>query len=670
MCGISGIFDLEGHQIPDQRTLTDMIVPQLHRGPDGVGFFRAPGIGLAHARLSIIDLEGGWQPLANEDEFIWICFNGEIYNYVELRASLIKRGHTFRTTTDTEVLVHLYEETGLQDMLTELNGQYSFALWDGRTQTLHLVRDHVGIHPLHYRTQGRWFQFSSEVKGLLETSKSSSDIDAEALDQLFTFWTPLPGRTLFRDIREIPAGHYMTVSRQGMELVKYWDVPLYDRPRESNGSFQEYSEELLHLLDDATRLRLRADVPVASYLSGGLDSSAITCLTQIHNSNQLRTFSVAFKDRDFDESPYQELLNSALKTDNSSILVDHKGIADAFEKVIWHTEKPVLRTAPTPLFLLAQLVRKSGYKTVLTGEGSDEFLGGYDIFKEAMLRKFWNKNPASAMRASLFQKLYPYLNNFSSQPVEYLREYFRLPATDWDELFSSHWVRWKTTSRIKRFYSDEFRDRLGGYNPVHEIQETFRDRLVELDTLSRAQYLEISTLLPNYLLSSQGDRMAMAHSIEVRFPFLDKRVIELSCRIPAHFRMLGLNEKAVLKRSMRGRLPDEIIRRYKRPYMAPDISSFLTEDGKFHPVVEEHLSRENIEKWKIFNPAMVDNLKGKCLKGKTIGFGDNMTFVGILSTQIWLNHFMGKPREPQRPYQLQIKCDHVISGGFNGSNRQ
>jgi asparagine synthase (glutamine-hydrolysing) len=664
MCGIAGIFSPNKKVLPEREILERMIVPQRHRGPDGFGFFRGPGVGLAHARLSIIDVDGGWQPMCNEDRRVWTVFNGEIFNFQEIQKNLEKRGHRFSTRSDTEVLVHLYEDLGFQGMLRELNGQFAIALYDVANRTLFLARDQVGIHPLHYRISNGWFQFASEVKGLLGLDNgSSAKIDPQALDQTFTFWGPLSGRSLFYDVKEVPPGCYLKLKRLKPEVIRYWDVPLGFYPEDNSRSLKNYAEELGWLLKDATRLRLIADVPVGTYLSGGLDSSIVTYLTRTLTGPNLKTFSVAFEDKDFDESSYQKILNDKLNTDNFAIKVADGSICSAFEKVIWHTEKPVLRTAPTPLFLLSSSVNTSNYKTILTGEGADEFFGGYDIFKEALLRSFWRRNSDSTMRTSLFQKLYPYIKMFSQGPTNYLKEYFRIPAPGWDDLFSSHWVRWMTTSRIKHFYTEDFKKLLEDYDPVIEIQDKMRDRMVELNTLARAQYLEIQTLLPNYLLSSQGDRMSMANSVEVRFPFLDPRVIELSCRVPSYYKILGLNEKVVLKNAMRGQLPEEIVNRHKRPYMAPDIPSFLNKKSDLSSMAKNFLSHEKVRSHGVFKSSMVENLKKKCILGRAIGFGDNMALVGILSTQIWLDTFTyGKPLNFVFDDQ-SVKRDIIINGG-------
>lgn len=668
MCGIAGVFDMEGLRVPDRGDLEGMAAAQGHRGPDGFGFMRGPGIGFAHARLSIIDLDGGWQPLSSEDGNVWVVFNGEIFNYREIRKNLLSLGHRFATDTDAEVLVHLYEEKGIPGLLDELNGQYAFALFGRREQALYLVRDHVGILPLNYRLENGWLEFASEVKGLLSRDGARAELDPRSLDELFTFWGPVSGNTLFKGVREVPPGHFLKAAGGNLGVVRYWDVPFGKESPDDGRSLQDYAGELRGLLEEATRLRLIADVPVGAYLSGGLDSSAVTRLTRGHTGDNLRTFSVAFEDPDFDESSYQKLLNDVLKTENSSVQVGGDSIANAFEKVILHAEKPVLRTAPAPMLLLSGSVRGAGFRTVVTGEGADEFLGGYDIYKEAMLRAFWSRNPDSAFRGSLFKKLYPYLKTFSSRPTDYLREYFRLPVPGWDELFASHWVRWTVTSRIRNFYQESFRESLGGYDPVLEYQDRTRDRLRGLGTLERAQYIEIDTLLPNYLLSSQGDRMAMANSVEVRFPFLDRKVIEFSGRIPAHCKMLGLKEKAVLKRSMAGELPEPIVRRFKRPYMAPDIPSFFTPGGELKAAVRPYLSPGRIAAAGVFNGSMVDSLVRKCARGKAVGFGDSMAFVGILSTQMWMDLFAGRRPGPAPFDTGKIRKDHLLDGGSDGKH--
>src|SRR5262245_13111367 len=407
MCGIAGVLSLRGE--PVERTLLERMIGRVrHRGPDDVGTHVSRNVGLAHARLSILDLAGGAQPMHNEDRSVSIVFNGEIFNYVELREELRRRGHRFRTQCDTEVLLRLYEDEGT-DCVRRLNGQWAFAIWDAVRQRLLLSRDRLGVRPLFYTVADQRLLFGSEIKALLAVPGVSREIDLTALDQIFTFWVSLPPRTAFAGIRELPPGHSMTVHDGRLQVAPHWKLDFGDLEAPQERSEEDAAEQLLELLRDATRIRLRSDVPVGSYLSGGLDSSIVTALIRKLDAAALTTFSVSFEDVELDESPYQDEVVRALGTEHRRLVCTRGDIARVFPEVVWHTEKPILRSAPAPLYLLSGLVREHGFKVVLTGEGSDEMLGGYDIFKEAKIRRFCAARPESSRRPLLLRRLYPYL---------------------------------------------------------------------------------------------------------------------------------------------------------------------------------------------------------------------------------------------------------------------
>ena len=383
-----------------------MIGQLLHRGPDGTGELVDGSVGLAHARLSIIDIAGGAQPIHNEDRSVWVVFNGEIFNYVELRRDLEARGHRFYTHSDTEVIVHLYEDHG-DDFVQHLNGQFAIALWDARARRLLLARDRTGIRPLfHTEARGR-FLFASEVKALFALPEVERRLDARALAEICTYWSPLAPRTIFAGVSSLPPGHVMVIADGRQQVHRYWDWQFPEPSRATQRSEAEHAEELRALLIDATRLQLRADVPVGAYLSGGLDSSIVTSVVRNFTDTPLRTFSLTFEDEEFDESAYQRELVSYLGTEHTSLRWTRADIAAAFPRTIFHAETPIVRTAPAPLMLLSGHVRDCGYKVVLTGEGADEVFGGYDIFKEAKVRRFWARSPDSASRPRILERLYP-----------------------------------------------------------------------------------------------------------------------------------------------------------------------------------------------------------------------------------------------------------------------
>ncbi len=642
MCGISGILNFKEDGI-DQDLLKGMVMMAGYRGPDDCGLYTDDRVGLAHARLSIIDPAGGRQPIHNEDGSLWITFNGEIFNYVELRQELIKQGHRFSTDTDTEVILHLYEEKG-EGCLRYFNGQWAFAIWDKKKRRLFLSRDRIGVRPLFYTVTGGRLLFGSEIKSILLHPGVNREIDLHALDQLFTFWVTLPPRTFFSDIKELPPAHYMIVEDGEIIITPYWHLD-YSQDNLGLGKVmdeEDYAERLRELLVDATRIRLRSDVPVGAYLSGGLDSAVVTAMIKNHTNTPLKTFSVTFKDPEFDESVYQKETSRFFGTEHQDICCSCEDIARVFPDVIRHTEKPVLRTAPAPLYILSGLVRKAGYKVVLTGEGSDEIFGGYDIFKEAKIRRFWAIQPLSIIRPLLLRRLYPYMQNLQRQPLEYLQAFFHVRPEDLSNPLFSHLPRWGLTSRLKVFFSDSVKSELASADSYEDIKTLLPKDYYGWDSLSQAGYLETMYLLPGYILSSQGDRVSMAHSVEGRFPFLDHRVVEFASRLPANLKLKVLNEKYILKLCAGDMVPLSVRNRPKQPYRAPDGQSFFNSDSgraRFE-YTEDLLSSERIREFGIFNPDTVERLVYKFRKGHAIGTRDNMALVGILSTQLFVYQFI------------------------------
>ncbi len=646
MCGISGYFNIQHDAEEGLCLLERMIWPLYHRGPDGFGFFQDKRAGLAHARLSIIDLEGGWQPIHNEDKTLWIIFNGEIFNYPELRRQLISRGHQFTTQSDTEVIVHLYEEKG-EKCLEDLNGQFAIAIYDKQKQTLFLARDRMGIRPLFYTIHGGRLYFASEIKSIFSADPTiPRQINRDVIQEIFTFWSPAGNETVFEGITQLNPGCLLTIDQSGrIEEQQYWEIP-FAQAAWSTASEQELAQQLRELLVDATRLRLRADVPVGAYLSGGLDSSSITSLIKHYTDNELKTFSVTFSDKVYDERQEQLEMVDYLHTDHNVIQCTYQSIGESFPDVIWHTETPILRTAPTPLYLLSSLVRKNNYKVVLTGEGADEILGGYDIFKEAKVRAFIAAQSDSSCRPFLLKRLYPYLALSPSKSAEYARKFFDTNAPV-EDIFYGHRPRWKTTSGTHIFLQDEITG--DPALPFRRLEKSWCDKLTGLDLFTRTQFLESRMLLANYLLCSQGDRMAMAHSVEGRFPFLDHRVVEFACTIPPHLRMKALNEKNILKKGMTNLLPEGIVQRKKQPYMAPDILSFF---GDKEPECLQHfLSESLLLEAGLFKSKAVERLITKCRKRGRQGFRENMAFVGILSTMIVYDKFVKNFSVETKPLQ-------------------
>jgi asparagine synthase (glutamine-hydrolysing) len=614
--------------------LEAMIHTLHHRGPDGYGFHAAEGIGLAHARLAIIDLATGDQPIRNERGDVWTVFNGEIFNYVELRAALVAQGHRFYTQSDTEVIVHLYDRYG-DAFVEHLNGQFAIALWDARRKRLVLARDRAGIRPLFYTHARGNTWFASEIKALLSVLPERATLHVRGLVQALTLWAPADPDTAFEGVYSLPPGHLLSIEADGSEtLTQYWDwsFPPAGAPSTFT-SIEQATDELRALLVDAVRLQLRADVPVGAYLSGGLDSSGIVAMVRGFTDTPVRTFSVAFEDAEFDESEHQLAMVRHLGTDHTTLRVTRREIGDAFPRLVRHAEAPVLRTAPVPMMLLSARVRAEGYKVVLTGEGADEVFGGYDLFKEAKVRRFWARQPDSTMRPKLLGRLYGYLENSPVRNPAFAQSFFGQGLEHIGRPIFAHAPRWATSQRALAFLSPELRAGLGSWDPLAFYEQRLPPAIMSWGPLARDQYVEAKSLLAAYLLAAQGDRVAAANSIEGRVPYLDHRVIEFGNRLPERWKIRGMTEKYLLRRALADLLPADIVTRTKQPYRAPDSQSFF-EGGQALDYVTDLLSAERIRKAGYFDATTVGRLLDKCRAGKATGFADNQAFVGIVSTML------------------------------------
>ncbi len=655
MCGIAGFYP-NLYKEESQSILKRMLTRIKHRGPDESGVFISDQVALGSVRLSIIDLVSGTMPISNYDDSLWIVFNGEIFNYIELREELFKKGHQFKTNSDTEVVLHLYEEYG-SDFLNKLNGQFAIAIWDKKKEELFLARDRVGIRPLFYTVVGGSFVFASEMKSFLEFPKMEFKISAKNLSEYFTFWTSLSPNTAFEGIFEIPPGSFMVINKKGIKKTNYWKLPIHKPNEYKYNNIEEASKEFEEIFLDAVKLRLRADVPVAAYLSGGLDSSITTSFIKKISPKNLKTFSIGFTEKDFDESSYQNTAVKYFDTQHSSITCSPKEIAKNFKEVVWYTEAPLLRTAPTPMSLLAKNVKDHHIKVVITGEGADELLGGYNIFKETKIRRFWAKDPQSKYRSLLLKKLYPYLPQMKSANSNILKMFFGYKLNETESPIYSHLLRWNNTSRIKNYLSKEYKDLIGDYNPINTIEKLLKDRLEGYDSLTKAQWIELNIFMSGYLLSSQGDRMAMANSIEGRYPFLDHRVIEFAMQLNPDLKLHGLNEKYLLKKMMKGRLPDSILNRSKQAYRAPIKSTFIS--SVLPKYLKEMFSDDRIISYGIFNLKHVKLLLTKMHSKKQVSEIDNMALTGILSTQILYDLFV-KRSMPKLSEEDLVVLDKVV----------
>jgi asparagine synthase (glutamine-hydrolysing) len=635
MCGFAGIARRDARGV-DAETLRRMAAAIAHRGPDGFGLALGSRVGMAHVRLSIVDVEGGAQPMATVDGRLVVAFNGEIFNYVELTAELTAKGHRFRTRSDTEVLLHGYAEWG--DALVErLNGDFAFALHDRRTDRVLLARDRFGVRPLFYAMAGGDLVFGSEVKALFASGEVEAAPDLEGLDEIFTFWAARAPRTPFRGVKSLEPGCIGVWSDGRLRCQRYYAFQYPAATEEPADAV----DALDRVLRGSTSIRMRADVPVGGYLSGGLDSTITCALAAPQSPHDFRTFSVTFADPALDESWAQRLVAAQLGSVHRIRHIDGGAIARVFPEVVRHVETPLVRTAPAPLYLLAELTREAGIKTVLTGEGSDEVFLGYDLFKETKVRLFCLRQPQSRARPALFDRLYPYLGE--RRGGEFWRRFFLHAGTPDDPLFS-HLPRFGLTARIKEFYAPETRAAVREFDALAELRASLPAEFGRWDPLHRAAYLEVTTLLSSYLLSSQGDRVAMAHAVEGRFPFLDHRLFELAAALPPGSKLRGLREKEILKRWARSVVPREVADRHKQPYRAPDVPAFF---GAQRPdYVGDLLEPDAIRRVGLFEPAAVAGLVRRCETGRATGFAESQALVAILSTQLWHEMFFRNPVSP------------------------
>lgn len=649
MCGLAGVVRPGPTTGVAEEALLRMARAMRHRGPDGFGLLLDHGAGFVSTRLAIVDLVGGWQPLESGPRGSVLVYNGEVYNHPELRAELLARGESFESGSDTEVVLRLLERDGL-GALDRLNGQFALAWWHARERRLVLVRDRFGVRPLHHalRADGT-LVFASEAKALFASGEIAAAPDLRGLDEAFTLWGPRPDRTTFAGVRQLPPGGLLVWEHGAVVAERTWWSPDHDlgRPARTEPS----RAELRRLLGDSVRLRLRADVPVGAYLSGGLDSSLIAALAREEIGGRLRTFSVAFSDPRFDERAHQEKVARALGTAHHVVEVGPAEIADAMPDVVWHTEAPIVRTAPVPLFLLAQEVRRQAITVVLTGEGADELFWGYDLFKEVAIRELHDHDPGRAL--AMLEALYPYLGSAGARRGPAWRRFLLETGSAGDPL-RSHLTRARATAAVKAFYRDELAAQLGDGEPVERLRRDLPPGFAAWGSLERAAWLELTTLLSPYLLAAQGDRVAMAHGVEGRFPFLDHRVFELATALPAVRKLDGMRDKVALRELAAEVLPPEVAARPKQPYRAPEVAPFC---GPGRPGwVDELLSPAGLAEAEIWDERRVSGLVRRCAAGQVSSLSESMALVGILSTGLWHRAFLARR---SGAYPVETSAPHV-----------
>ncbi|MDJ0598487.1 MAG: asparagine synthase (glutamine-hydrolyzing) [Crocosphaera sp.] len=591
MCGICGYFDIKKERSPQKNILVAMANTIIHRGPDSSGYFLGNYGGMGFRRLSLVDLEGGEQPLYNEDHSIVLVCNGEIFNYRELRENLQKKGHKFRTNTDVEVLVHLYEEYG-HKFLNKLNGQFAFVLYDRKEQTLMLARDHMGICPLFYTIVDNILIFASEIKAILAHPLVVREVDLTGLDQVLTFPGLVSPRTMFKNIKSLKSGHYLTIKDCQVKLTEYWDL---DYPKIGEEpvylSKEYYTEKLQEILIQSIKYRLQADVPVGMYISGGLDSSLIAAIAQkICSDTQMYSFSIGFTDKDICEGDYRDILLKQLNNfRHHNLNFDRHSISEGLAKAIYHSECPLKETYNTASLALSNCVNSNNIKAILTGEGADELFAGYVGYRFDQAQKSDSSQT---------------INNYNWETV--LEEELRLKVWGDSRIFYEKDLYAYRETKLA-LYSLELNERFNQFDCLN-FELVNPKKLQSRHYIHQRSYLDFKLRLSDHLVSDHGDRMALANSVEARYPFLDINIVEFSKEIPPDLKLNQLTEKYILKQIGKNFLPSEIITREKFAFHTPGSPELFKANREY---INDILSSQLIKKQGYFNPEMIKNIRKK-----------------------------------------------------------
>lgn len=589
----------------------------FHRGPDEEGYFIGDGVGLGHRRLSIIDLQTGSQPIFNEDGSIVVVFNGEIYNFQEIRRRLTN--HIFKTRTDTEVIVHLYEERG-ERCVDELRGMFSFAIWDSRRRRLFSARDRVGKKPFYYSFQNGVFAFGSELKSLREVSGFRFSIEPEAIDDFLTLqYIPSP-RTIYREAEKLPPAHWL-VFDGGVRVERYWSPPV----ESSELAEEEWMEELRETLEEAVRLRLISDVPLGAFLSGGIDSSITVALMSRLSGKSVRTFSIGFPDPRYDELRYARLIAERYETEHTELRVEPRAM-EALPELIEHYDEPFGDSSALPTFYVAKMGSEF-VKVVLTGDGGDECFAGYDRYSALKLSLALDKTRLGSLAGLL--RLLP----GSVRPRSLRRRLKRFAESLRLEPHQRYisWVTFFPPEQRRMVYRAEFNEMLNGYRGESYLGEKYEE-YSGLDPLQSTVLLDLLTYLPEDLLVKM-DRASMANSLEARSPLLDHKVVELACRIPVRLRLKGLKQKYILKRAFEGLLPGEILNRRKMGFGVP-MSEWLR--GELSGLLRETLLSGRARCLEYFERMELERLITAHLEGKG-DYGARLWLLLIL--ELWLRRW-------------------------------
>ncbi|MCK5497162.1 MAG: asparagine synthase (glutamine-hydrolyzing) [Hyphomicrobiaceae bacterium] len=633
MCGIAGILDLTGKREPSRAKVERMAEALLHRGPDDKGYLFAPGLGLASRRLSIVGLGDGNQPIFNEDRTVAVVYNGELFDYPERKAELEAKGHVFRTHTDTEIIVHLYEEHG-EDVFQELKGQFALALVDFTKRTVFLARDRVGICPLHWSQRGDWLVFGSEIKALLASGEVTAAADPRGLDHMFTFFAMGARRTMFEGVNSLLPGHYLKIEfrqdarRTEIRERRYWDFDFPDAgqeedPEDSNKLIEDFEATFRR----AVEIRLRADVPVVGYLSGGVDSAYVLANASKVRGSPVPSFTIQIPGKGLDEKDDALVTARHLGSQPTILRCDSKVITDAYPRLISAADCPVIDTSCAALWCLANEVHNQGYKVALTGEGSDEAFAGYVWFKMRNLT-YWLDFAGSQSSDSVSRFI-----RKRAAPGTKLDDLRRIDATvgrAHAQMLLYHLV---SQSR-DRYFSAALKDRLGDMNAYEDLPLDL-ERMRRWSPLNQSLYFGYKVMLAGLLMNHKGDRVAMANSVETRYPFLDEDVIAFASRLHPRWKLRGFTrDKYLLRQAAARMLPKEVAFRPKGMFRAPMAETFLSDPP---PFVQQLISEEALRKTGYFDVEAVRGDIALFGKGEAAKLGTfaNMGLNGVLATQLW-----------------------------------
>jgi len=614
MCGIAGIINYSGAPV-EKSLISEMLNTILHRGPDGQGVTTLGGMAFGHVRLSIIDLEGSPQPLSNEDGTIWVTFNGEIYNYKELREKLILKGHQFKTNGDTETLVHLYEEYG-EGMLQYLQGMFAFAIWDENKKTTLIARDRLGIKPLYYFYDNKNFVFASECKAILKSGKVTQQLDLVGLNDYLTFRsTPAP-HTLFEGISKLSPGHYITIKNNKVEDHQYWDIPLQNTSS-NNFSVEEVTSNIEDLLKLSIKRRMISDVPVGCFLSGGIDSSLIVAMMSGQSNFPVNTYSVGFNNFKSSETGFARIVADHCNTEHHELILEEDCFSEHLESLTWIRDAPLSEPADVPLYLLSKMASNE-VKVILSGEGSDELFGGYPKYAYDKLSQVTKYIPSSLLS-----------NTADFLSAKYRRHEIALRALSYSE-DSMRWANW-----FAPFSVAEKALLLKDNSPWDNPYQKYSRMDSGASSLSRMLYGDCKIWLPDNLLD-RGDRMTMAASIEGRVPFLDYELVEYAFSVSDKFKISGRQRKKVIKDIARKYLPNEIIDRPKIGFAVPLDSWFK---GKLKDMSYDIIFQKNGISDLYFNNDVVRAILDDHMKNKKNNAIKIWTLLGI---SIWYNRFFNQ----------------------------